>query len=255
MTLFFEGFLNTLKYFFNDNWGLVYGLSKVLSTNLILMVYLCILDTFKSSCKKEDFSNNKKEIILTFPGRVIKHFSNQEGFLTLIIYLCFSWFYHFIPSSYYLLNAHVDWLKVGLLLLIQDFLQYIVHRLEHKMSHINNNLYTFSHKKHHVHIYPSFDDSFSGSYLDTIIMILIPMHISLNLIKGNCQTLTYFGSIYSCWLTLIHSEYSHPWDSFFQKIGFGTPKDHHIHHRLLKYNFGHLFMYWDKLFGTYKDSL
>ena len=29
--------------------------------------------------------------------------------------------------------------------------------------------------------------------------------------------------------------------------------DHHVHHKLFKYNFGHLFMYWDILFQTYKS--
>lgn len=55
------------------------------------------------------------------------------------------------------------------------------------------------------------------------------------------------------WLTLIHSEYPHPWDPLFRKLGFGTAADHHVHHKLFKYNYGHLFMYWDMAAGTYKD--
>lgn len=59
-----------------------------------------------------------------------------------------------------------------------------------------------------------------------------------------------FGTLYANMLTLIHSEYKHPWDDWFHAIGFGTPSDHHVHHKYFKYNFGHLFMYWDVLFGT-----
>jgi sterol desaturase/sphingolipid hydroxylase (fatty acid hydroxylase superfamily) len=33
----------------------------------------------------------------------------------------------------------------------------------------------------------------------------------------------------------------------------GTAADHHVHHKLFNYNYGHLFMYCDWLFGTYKD--
>ena len=29
--------------------------------------------------------------------------------------------------------------------------------------------------------------------------------------------------------------------------GFGTAADHHVHHKMFKYNYGHLFMYWDML--------
>lgn len=32
----------------------------------------------------------------------------------------------------------------------------------------------------------------------------------------------------------------------------GTPADHHVHHRLFVYNYGHIFMYWDRLLGTYR---
>jgi lathosterol oxidase len=62
-----------------------------------------------------------------------------------------------------------------------------------------------------------------------------------------------FGSLYANWLTLIHAEYVHPWDHVFRIIGFGTAADHHVHHKLFIYNYGHLFMYWDKVFNTYKD--
>ena len=32
-----------------------------------------------------------------------------------------------------------------------------------------------------------------------------------------------------------------------------TAADHHVHHKLFNYNYGHLFMYWDRLLGTYRD--
>jgi len=62
-----------------------------------------------------------------------------------------------------------------------------------------------------------------------------------------------FGSTYACWLTLIHSEYSFPWDPAFRAMGLGTPADHHVHHKVFKYNYGHLFMWFDRMAGTYSD--
>lgn len=63
-----------------------------------------------------------------------------------------------------------------------------------------------------------------------------------------------FGSLYAAWLTLIHSEWAHPWEApVFRRLGFGTAADHHVHHKLFRYNFGHMFMYWDWIGGTYKD--
>jgi len=231
--------------------GLFHGISRVLVSNMILMIYLYLGNELFVT---PSTTIQKKKIKYTsYQVRVIKHFKNPEGFLILIIYFCIVWNFKLIPNSYFLYPEDINWSKVSLLLISQDFFQYLVHRLEHKLYLIHHNLYLWSHKKHHRVTNPKFEDAFDGSLLDTIIMILSPLHLSLHLVKGNCKTLSMFGSIYSCWLTLIHSEYSHPWDCLFQKIGWGTPADHHIHHRLLNYNFGHLFMYWDKLFGTYKD--
>jgi lathosterol oxidase len=102
-------------------------------------------------------------------------------------------------------------------------------------------------------------DAFDGDFLDTVFMILIPLY-------STCMTMAYllgrdvsvwsymiFGSLYANYLCLIHSEYEHPWDGLFMKLGIGTPADHHVHHKLFNRNFGHLFMYWDKMFGTYTD--
>ena len=36
-------------------------------------------------------------------------------------------------------------------------------------------------------------------------------------------------------------------------LGFGTAADHHVHHAMFLWNYGHLFMYWDWICGTYKD--
>jgi len=37
----------------------------------------------------------------------------------------------------------------------------------------------------------------------------------------------------------------------FSFFGISTAADHHVHHRLFNKNFGHLFTYWDRMFGTY----
>jgi sterol desaturase/sphingolipid hydroxylase (fatty acid hydroxylase superfamily) len=92
----------------------------------------------------------------------------------------------------------------------------------------------------------------TGSMADTFLMILLPLYVTANVVHCNVWTYMAFGSLYANWLTLIHSEYSHAWDPAFRLVGFGTAADHHVHHKLFKYNYGHLFMYWDMLAGTYR---
>ncbi len=109
-----------------------------------------------------------------------------------------------------------------------------------------------THKPHHRFVNPRLFDAFNGSIGDTVCMILIPLYITANLVHCNVWSYMAFGTIYANYLTLIHSEYYNPWDSLFAYLGIGTAADHHVHHRFFFYNYGHLFTYWDRLFGTYQ---
>lgn len=192
----------------------------------------------------------------SFLHGVFKHLSNPEGFVLLGGYLSGTWMFGLMPASYYLLwETRPSLLDVVLQLLINDLYQTLAHLAEHQIK----SIYKKAHKPHHKHTSPRLFDAFDGDFLDTVFMILIPLY-------STCLTLAYllgrdvsvwsymiFGSIYANYLCLIHSEYEHPWDPLFMKLGIGTPADHHVHHKLFNRNFGHLFMYWDRLFGTYTD--
>jgi alternative squalene epoxidase len=83
------------------------------------------------------------------------------------------------------------------------------------------NLYSISHKPHHRFTNPRIFDAFNGSPTDTFLMILVPLYITANIVHCNVWSYMAFGSLYANWLTLIHSEYKHPWESMFKIIGFG----------------------------------
>ena len=137
-------------------------------------------------------------------------------------------------------------------LVINDFLQTIMHYAEHKLSPA---IYKSSHKPHHRFLNPKMFDAFNGSVTDTICMILIPLSITAQLVHCNVWSYMTFGATYASWLTLIHSEIQHPWDPLFRKFGLGTASDHHVHHKCFVFNYGHLFMWWDMLLGTYRSPL
>lgn len=181
------------------------------------------------------------------------HLSQPEGFVLLTLYLSGTWMFRLMPPSYYSFEGTIEVEKVFLCLAVQDFVQYVMHRLEHAVS---PTFYKYSHKPHHKFTNPRMFDAYNGSLPDTIIMILIPLYVTANIVS-TCNVWSYmaFGSLYANWLTLIHSEFPLPWDKFFRKIGFGTPGDHHVHHKFFKYNYGHLFMWYDRMFGTYKNPM
>ena len=102
----------------------------------------------------------------------------------------------------------------------------------------------FTHSLTHTHLFIHFC---------LLNMVLFFFQVTSRCVNANVWSYMAFGSLYANWLTLIHAEYAHPWDWLFRCIGFGTAADHHVHHKLFNYNFGHLFMYWDRIFGTYRS--
>jgi alternative squalene epoxidase len=179
------------------------------------------------------------------------HISQPEGFAVLAGYLAITWMLNLMPKSYYSFEGGIQWKETALCLVIQDGIQFVMHRLEHDVSAA---FYQMSHKPHHRFINPRLFDAFNGSLADTLCMIILPLFITANIVRtANVWSYMAFGSSYASWLTLIHSEYLFPWDPLFRRLGLGTPGDHHVHHAFFKYNFGHLFMWFDQLCGTYCD--
>jgi sterol desaturase/sphingolipid hydroxylase (fatty acid hydroxylase superfamily) len=178
------------------------------------------------------------------------HLAQPEGFGLLIGYLATTWMLHWMPHSYYNFEGTIQWRLLAFCLVIQDGIQFTMHYLEHIVSPV---FYRLSHKPHHRFTNPRLFDAFNGSLPDTICMIIVPLFLTAHIVHCNVWTYMAFGSSYACWLTLIHSEYCFPWDGIFRKLGLGTPADHHVHHKFFKYNYGHLFMWFDQLAGTYRD--
>lgn len=167
------------------------------------------------------------------------HLSQPEGFVLLGGYLILTWMFGLMPASYYAFSGGINWVHVAMQLLIVDALQCVVHQLEHG---IHPWIYKMSHKPHHRFTNPKLFDAFNGSLADTFFMILIPLAITARLVPANVWSYMTFGSLYANWLCLIHSEYVLPWDGVFRSLGMGTAADHHVHHKLFTYNYGHLFM-------------
>merc|ERR1712238_589980 len=200
---------------------------------------------------RAEIHSKKWSAILQFYEGLVEHLSQPEGFVLLGIYLTATWMFKLMPLSYYSFDGNIQWVYVFACLVIQDGLQFVMHLLEHSVS---KAFYNISHKPHHKFHNPRLFDAFNGSVADTVLMILLPLYVTANLMRY-CNVWTYmaFGTMYANWLVLIHSEYVFPWDCMFRKLGLGTPGDHHVHHKVFKYNYGHTFMWFDWICGTYRS--
>lgn len=233
----------------NNTYKLLLGLGSVIVSQFIIITYFYIYKTYGFAEK-----NRIQNKVITYPflTETINHLTQVEGILLLGGYLSITWIYDIMPSSYYNHEENINWLHVILQCLLVDSLQTILHYLEHKGFYLTKQIYIKSHKPHHRFYNPILFNAFDGSITDTLIMIILPLFITAQTIHCNLWSYIAFGCIYSSMLTLIHSEYEHPFDSLLRMVGIGTARDHNIHHRLQKYNYGHMFMYWDYIFGTYK---
>lgn len=232
--------------------GLYLGIIAVAVGQVFVWIFFYLFKFGYLSNGKEPLSvQSKGPTVYSFWEGLRTHVAQPEGFGMLAGYLAFTWMLNLMPASYYSFEGGIQWKETALCLIVQDGVQYVMHRLEHDVS---ATLYKMSHKPHHRFINPRLFDAFNGSVADTFCMIILPLFITANIVRtANVWTYMAFGSSYACWLTLIHSEYVFPWDPLFRRIGLGTPADHHVHHAFFKYNFGHLFMWFDQLAGTHCD--
>jgi sterol desaturase/sphingolipid hydroxylase (fatty acid hydroxylase superfamily) len=232
-----------------DPTGLCYGLLSVVIGQIVVIGYHHWHVHHAASSK---IQKNSIDTRTTFWADCVVHLVQPEGFLLIGGYLTGTWMLDLMPASYYTWNGGVSVLNLFLQLCLTDCLQTIMHIGQHKLS---ANIYQRSHKPHHRFLNPKLFDAFNGSASDTACMVIIPLFATANVIHSNTSTYIAFGTIYSIMLTLIHSEMTHPWDAVFRRFGFGTAGDHHVHHRCFVYNYGHLFMWWDKMAGTYRSPL
>eukprot|EP00049_Salpingoeca_infusionum_P001053 m.44656 g.44656 ORF g.44656 m.44656 type:complete len:275 (-) comp10848_c0_seq1:255-1079(-) len=232
-----------------DRFGLYCGLAAVAVGQVFTLSWFYLRrEVFGCSrlIQKKPYKN------YNFWEGVRTHLFQPEGFVLLGAYLTLTWRYNLMPQSYYSLEGPINWFQVLAQLAVVDFFQTLMHFLEH---HLTPMMYKYSHKPHHKWTNPRLFDAFNGSLADTVCMILIPLYITANFVHCNVWTYMAFGTIYANYLTIIHSEYTNPWDPYVRYLGVGTASDHHVHHAKFKYNFGHLFTWWDRLLGTYVSPL
>ncbi len=143
-------------------------------------------------------------------------------------------------------------LKILFGILAIDFVGYWAHRINHKY-----HLFWRLHRVHHSDTKMDSSTSFREHPLEVVLdnasVIFAGIVFGLDI---NIVVLRWI--IYMPLFMAHHTSYTFPkWiDRFFGKI-FVTPNLHKIHHHqnqeYTDSNYGNVFIFWDKLFGTYKE--
>ena len=172
-----------------------------------------------------------------------------------------SWFHHiyksYIPLPYSEVNGAVLFL---ILILMQDFFDYLRHRLQHSVPFLWD-----LHEFHHSPTQMTYLSNSRNLPLQNLLLapILIPFTalIGLIFIEYLSQGLFFPLIIYILYIALQrlntvlgHGSLKVVYPKFLSNI-FLSPSLHWIHHsnnpKHFNSNFGVIFVFWDKLFGTY----
>lgn len=147
--------------------------------------------------------------------------------------------------------------------IIFDLFHYIAHRIEHKVPF----LYHHFHKYHHTHTHPTFITTYHHHIGDLILSNVIPFYLSYYLCSRVFDISPYMISM--LYISKIYIELCGHSGKDIRKVGsfvqcIWIPQllgislytiDHDNHHRWNHFNYGKRFSLWDRVFGTYKETL
>lgn len=130
--------------------------------------------------------------------------------------------------------------EVLALLLFVDFAQYWVHTLTHWLRRR-------AHAVHHRHVQPTPAVAFDTGLEDAASQVLLPVTVAVYAVAPSRVALVAFGALYSLWLQFIHGDAAVPRAAARVLV---SPAFHRAHHKNPRKNLGHVFVLWDRAFGT-----
>jgi len=170
-----------------------------------------------------------------------------ERLLNLLITGSFYGLYHYVFENYRLFNIPDQWWVWIILLLFMDFIWYWYHRLGHEV-----NLFWGAHIVHHQ----------SEEFNYTVSARITTLQAIVRNIFWVTLPLAGFNPTMVIAILVIHGAYSFfTHTQLIGKLGWLeyiliTPSHHGVHHasneKYLDKNYGDIFVFWDKLFGTFQ---
>ncbi len=140
------------------------------------------------------------------------------------------------------------WLQVPVLLIIQDFYFYWMHRAIHQPG-----IYDIAHKVHHLSTNPTSFSAFAFHPIEAVLEIgiffVLVMVLPLNVMALGITAI----------LSLVYNAYGHLGYEIMPRVIAKSPVGwvlnksayHNQHHRTYRYNYGLYTTLWDRLFGTF----
>src|SRR4051812_27407383 len=155
--------------------------------------------------------------------------------------------YFFLHAILQWQNAFAYWL---MLLLVEDFLYYWLHRFDHEIR-----FFWATHVTHHSSQHLNFSVGFRSSVFQPLYRFIY--FIPLAYLGFKPLDIVFIYAVTQIWGIFVHTE-------MINKMGWLeyiliTPSHHRVHHasnaKYLDKNMGMFLVIWDKLFGTFQSEL
>lgn len=172
-----------------------------------------------------------------------------ERFFNLFVASSFYSVFVWVYENYALFSIEVTWYTAVLLLLVADFVWYWYHRLGHQI-----NIFWAAHIVHHH----SEEFNFTAATRITTIQALIrtPFWCVMPLLGFHPKQVLGVLVFHGMYSFFTHTQWF-TCPKWIEKV-FITPSLHGVHHasneKYLDKNFGDVFVFWDKIFGTFQKE-
>jgi len=153
--------------------------------------------------------------------------------------------------QHHFFKIQTAWLYWFALLILEDFVFYIEHRVDHYCR-----IFWAVHVTHHSSEEFNLTTGFRSSVLQPVYRFIY--FIPLALIGFHPLDIVFMYSITQTYGILVHTQYINKMPGWFESV-FVSPSHHRVHHAsniiYLDKNMGMCLIIWDKLFGSFQEEL
>jgi sterol desaturase/sphingolipid hydroxylase (fatty acid hydroxylase superfamily) len=155
-----------------------------------------------------------------------------------------------LTYQYRLFQIHNVYLYWFLLVVVQDFLYWVLHYTGHYCR-----LFWAMHVTHHSSEHFNFTTGFRSTVFEPFYRVFF--YLPLALMGFTALDILYAYLITQLYGNLVHTQYKIPLPKWYGWL-FVTPSHHRVHHAsnipYLDKNMGMMLIIWDRMFGTFRDE-
>ncbi|MDE0446038.1 MAG: sterol desaturase family protein [Spirochaetaceae bacterium] len=214
------------------------SLEAIIAIGFVALIAIETTISWLHNLRTYEFRDTAANFALAF-GDLLMAAAMKAVFLVL-----FALLHRFAP-----LDMGLSWMSWALLVVINDFIYYVFHRLGHRCRF----MWAF-HVTHHS------SQKYNFTVAVRLNLFILPLHflfmLPLALLGFRPEAILAINSITTLYQLWVHTE-------LVGKLGFldrvlNTPSNHRVHHgsnpQYLDRNYGAMFIFWDHLFGTYEPE-